>query len=200
MSNATDPSNFCFEFSISRDEDRFFRTLVIERIKAHIDWRGVWIIILIAYAVVVVVGCVGMNQGWLTSNTIYASSACFVVGQLYALSLATWSMRRISDKLFELDRIAQTWRVAFDDASIIVKTPNIESRMSWNAMTDVADTQVMVVMWCDTKQGLFIPARVFASSTARTAFAEWASERLRSAQAASNVIRSASRDSSLIGS
>ena len=192
MSNATDQSNFYFEFSISKDEDRFFRTLLTKRLKAHLDRRGLWIIALTVYAVVVVVSWVGLDQGWLTSSTAFASSACLLLGQLYAAFVATWSTRRISDKLYELDRMAQmTWRVAFDKGSIIVRTPNVESRMSWDTIAEVADTQVMVVIWYNARQAFFIPARVFADSAARTAFAEWASERLRSANVSSNVIKSA---------
>jgi len=191
LSNATDQSNFHFEFNSSIDEDRFFRTLLTKRLKAHVDRRGFWIITLIVSGMIIAVSWIGLDQGWLTSPTIFALLICFLLGQIYMAFLTTWSTRRIFDKLHELDGMAQmTWRVTFDDLSILVRTPNIESRMSWDTIAEVGDTQVMVVIWYNTKQGFFIPASVFADSAARTAFAEWASKRLRSATALSSVIKS----------
>jgi hypothetical protein len=191
LSNATDQSSFHFEFNISRDEDRFFRALVNKRLRAHVDRRGLGIIALIGYAVAGVVSWIGVDQGWLTPRTLFALIVCVVLGQLYMIFVTTWSARRVVDKVYEIDRIAQmTWRVALDDLSIIARTPNVESRVSWDTIAEVEDSQVMVVMWYNARQGFFIPARVFADAAARAAFAKWASERLRSAIASPSLVRS----------
>ncbi|WP_407122483.1 YcxB family protein [Bradyrhizobium sp. STM 3561] len=84
-----------------------------------------------------------------------------------------------------------TWNVTLDDSSIVVRTPGSERRTSWHSIKGVTDAPTMVGIWYNSGQGFFIPARAFSDPSARAAFAEWASERLRSATVSSSAVNSA---------
>lgn len=104
----------------------------------------------------------------------------FILGYYFAFFVIGWSSRRMLDRLFELRGAARIrWQVAFDDVSIVIRTPGNESRMSWSAIAAVKDTDTLVALWYNARIGFFIPATVFADSASRIAFAEWASEHVR---------------------
>lgn len=192
MSDEIVRSGFHFEFNISRDEDRFFRTLVRDNLKAHVDRRNQTIIAFIVYATLFVASYIALDRGWLTPRTLFASILCLVVGQLYMFFMTAWSARRIFDRLYVLERIGGiTWHVVFDESSIIVRTPNVESRMSWDTIAAVANSPLMVAIWYNARQGFFVPARVFADASTRAAFAEWVRERIERAAVPSNATKSA---------
>ncbi|SFJ51157.1 YcxB family protein [Bradyrhizobium sp. Gha] len=182
MSNATEASRFHFEFQVTRAEDRVFGTLTGKNLKAHIDPRISAVAPLVAIFLIIVWACTAVDRGWSTSGAAFGSLVWFMLGYFFAFFVMLWCIRQMFDRLFELRGAAQmTWQVAFDDVSIIIRTPGIESRMLWNAIAAVKDTDTLVALWYDARFGFFIPARVFADPASRVAFAEWASEHVRRA-------------------
>lgn len=191
MSDAIEQSSFCFEFQVTKAEDRFFRALAVKNLKLLGDQRIITGVPVLAYALILVWGYAAADRGWLTQNAAFAPPLWFLLGYFFAYFVAFWSMRKLHDRLFELRVEAQnTWHVSLDDLSIIVRTSNVESRMSWDAITAVKDSQAMVAIWYDARLGFFIPARVLADPPSRAAFAAWASERVRRAADSSSAPQS----------
>lgn len=191
MSDAIELSSFHFEFQVTRAEDRFFRALAGNNLKLLGDQRIITGAPVLAYALILVWGYIAADRGWLTQGAAFASPLWFLPGYFFAYFVALWSMSRMLDRLFELRGAAQnTWHVSFDDLSIVIRTSNVESRMSWDAIAAVKDSQAMVAIWYDARFGFFIPARVFADPPSRAAFAAWASERVRRAAESSSVPQS----------
>ncbi len=192
LSDIIDQSRLRFQFSISIEEDRFFRKLVSNRLKVHIDWEASALQGLIIAAAAMILGLLAVALEWSSPQTLFVLMVCFALGQVYAAFVTGWIIRRIHDKLFELDRVGQmTWQVDLDDSSIVIRTPGIERRASWHSIQGVTDASVMVAIWYNSGHGFFIPARAFIDPSARAAFAEWASERLRAATASSSATKSA---------
>ncbi|SPP95344.1 protein of unknown function [Bradyrhizobium vignae] len=133
------------------------------------------------------------DSGSITLQTLFVLVVCLVLGQIQAFFLTLRIIRRIQDNLFEVDRVAQmTWNVTLDDSSIVVRTPGSERRRTcWHSIKGVTDASTMVGIWYNSGQGFFIPARAFSDPSAHAAFAEWASERLRSATVSSSAVKSA---------
>lgn len=182
MSNATEASGFHFEFQVTRAEDRVFRHLAGKNLNALIDRRISVGAPLLANFLIIVWACVAVDRGWLTGGGAFGSLMWFILGYYFAVLVLGWCGRRMFDRLFELRGAApKTWQVSFDDVSIIVRTPATESRMLWNAIAAVKDTDTLVALWYDARIGFFIPAKVFADSASRIAFAEWANEHVRRA-------------------
>lgn len=129
-----------------------------------------------------VAGVFAVALEWATPQILSVLLVGFVFGQIYAFFLAWQVFRQIQDNLFEVGRVEQkTWHVTFDDSSIVVRTPAGERRTSSHSIQGVTDTPTMVAIWYNSGYGFFIPARAFFDPSARAAFVEWASERLRSA-------------------
>jgi len=182
LSNATEASGFHFSFQVTRAEDRLFANLTGKNLKRHIDQRISAVAPLVAIFLIIVWACTAVDRGWLTSGAAFGSLAWFMLGYFFAFFVMRWCSRQMFDRLFELRGAAQkTWQVAFDDVSIVIRTPGNESRMHWSAIAAVKDTDALVALWYDARIGFFIPARVFADSSSRIAFAEWASEHVRRA-------------------
>ena len=182
MSNATEASYFHFEFQVTRAEDRVFGNLTGRSLKALIDQRISAGVPLVANFLIIVWACTAVDRGWLTPGPAFGSLLWFMLGYFFAFFVMRWCIRRMFDRLFELRGAAQmTWQVTFDDLSIVIRTPGNESRMSWNGIAAVKDTDALVALWYDARFGFFIPARVFADSASRIAFAEWANEHVRRA-------------------
>ncbi|MBR1086151.1 YcxB family protein [Bradyrhizobium manausense] len=180
MSNATEASGFHFEFQVTRAEDRVFRNLAGKNLKAFIDRRISVGAPLVANFLIIVWACTAVDRGWLTPGGAFGSLMWFILGYYFAFFVIGWSSRRMLDRLFELRGAARIrWQVAFDDVSIVIRTPGNESRMSWSAIAAVKDTDTLVALWYNARIGFFIPATVFADSASRIAFAEWASEHVR---------------------
>ncbi|KRQ03392.1 YcxB family protein [Bradyrhizobium manausense] len=195
MSNATEASGFHFEFQVTRAEDRAFANLTGKQLGALIDKRISAGAPLVAIFLIIVWACTAVDRGRTTSGAAFGSLLWFMLGYFFAFFVMGWCNRRMFDKLFEMREAAQkTWQVIFDDVSIIVRTPVIESRVLWNAIAAVKDTDTLVALWYDARIGFFIPARVFADSASRIAFAEWANEHVGGA--ASSAKSSASPASS----
>ncbi|WP_128961594.1 YcxB family protein [Bradyrhizobium guangzhouense] len=182
MSNATESSGFHFEFQVTRAEDRAFTKLTGKNLNALIDRRISVGAPLLANFLIFVWACVAVDRGWLTGGGAFGSLMWFVLGYYFAVFVFGWCGRRMIDELFEMRGAAQkTWQVTFDDVSIIIRTPGTESRVLWNAIAAVKDTDTLVALWYDARIGFSIPARVFADSASRIAFAEWANEHVRRA-------------------
>lgn len=189
MSDVIDQSSFRFQFNITIEDDRSFRKLAGKRLKVHVNREALQVQALIIWAVVVVAGLLAMALEWAAAQILSALLVGFVLGQIYAFFLAWQVFRQIQDNLFEVDRVAQmTWHVTLDDSSIVVRTPASERRTSWHSIQGVTDTPTMVAIWYNSGYGFFIPARAFFDPSARAAFVEWVSERLRSATASSSAI------------
>ncbi|MBC9880479.1 YcxB family protein [Bradyrhizobium sp. INPA01-394B] len=187
------PSNLRFEFQVTKDEDKLFRTLVGKKLKTFLDRRIHRMVAVVAFVIVVTSGYIALDRGWLTPRVMFMSILSFVLGEFYMFFMSIWPARRMFDRMFELDQIGEMrWHVVFDDFSIIVRTPNVESRMCWDGIAEVEDSETIVVIWYNSRQGFYIPARVFADTSARTAFTKWASEHVRRAKALSASTTSAS--------
>lgn len=189
MSDVIDQSSFRFQFSITIEDDRSFRKLVGKRLKVHFNREAHQVQALIIWAVVMVAGLLAVALEWATPQIFSVLLVGFVLGQIHAFFLAWQVFRQIQDKLFEVDRVEQmTWDVTLDDSSIVVRTAASERRTSWHSIQGVTDTPTMVAIWYNSVYGFFIPARAFFDPSARAAFVEWVSERLRSATASSSAI------------
>jgi hypothetical protein len=65
----------------------------------------------------------------------------------------------------------EEWEVSFDEAGMVWRSKTAETRVSWRTVRAVEDNGAMLLFWRDLPSRItFIPTRIFASATAKTAF------------------------------
>jgi hypothetical protein len=61
--------------------------------------------------------------------------------------------------------------MTFDASGIVYRTAQAETRVPWDAITEVRDTSSLVLIWINPAHGGFpVPARVFPDHAHRAAF------------------------------
>jgi len=180
LSDAIELPSFRFEFQVTKAEDRLFKALAVNNLKKLIDPRITVVVPLLVYFLIFVYCWVAVDRGWLTTGAAFGWPFCFLAGYFLAYFVGLWAVHQLGNSQFELrDRARVTWHVDFDHVSIVVRTPGVESRMSWDSIDGVQDHESMVAIWYDEKFGFCIPARLFADPASRVAFANWGSEQVR---------------------
>jgi hypothetical protein len=182
LNDAVDHAGARFSFQVTEEDAMVFRRLLVGHQRRYISRRLVIGIPLAGFACITIPIWIAYDQDVLPISAVLIAEFSFVVGYLGLRIAMAMASRRLYRDLFRASRSTQaSFACTFDDAGLTVKKGARETRMTWEAVSDVQNEGAVVAFWYDPTQGFFIPGRVFSNDAARIAFAAWARDRARAA-------------------
>jgi hypothetical protein len=177
LENASGSTEFHFVFTVSADEDKFYRKIVAEGLKGLIDDWIVRGIPLLSFLIIIIPVGIAAYRDSLASSAPYVSELSFAAAWAGAILAKVWGTRRLNDEVFKRLRSGKiTWEASFDDQLVVFKAGEIESRLPWTAISAVQAVGSIVVFWLDLRGGFYLPVRLLADTNSRDAFVAWASQ------------------------
>jgi YcxB-like protein len=116
------------------------------------------------------------NLGWIEPSefrtVLFTAYAAFFAGTFAYHGALHLGYRRIARAMSRSSAaVYGPYEMTFDASGIVYRTAQAETRVPWDAITEVRDTSSLVLIWINSAHGGFpVPARVFPNHAQRAAF------------------------------
>jgi hypothetical protein len=182
MSDQSDQTPHRFTITYTEDEVWTFGKLAARRLDPGPAWETYWFTII---GVILAVGLVPAGALWLGLISPLAFQPVLATAYLAFIAggASFWAMmsvrgRAMTRTTYRDGRGRGPCDYSFDDAGVVCKTDDYETRIPWRGVKGVEDAGAFVVIWLRDHQAAGIPHRMFADAAARAKFVTSVAERI----------------------